>query len=84
MEKVGKVPLNVTTVLPIKPFATVCGSQQWDLVTPPWFCNENFVENCNIHKKNFTRGIIYSVISYKYAGVPIFCNYFYKGVGISL
>ena len=52
MEKVGKVPLNVAKVLPIKPFATVRESQQWDLVTPPWFCDEHFfVENCNIHKK---------------------------------
>ena len=35
-------PPNVTTVLPIKSFATVCESQQWDLVTPTWFCNETF------------------------------------------
>ena len=52
MEKVGKVPPTVTAELPIKPFATVCESQQWDLVTPPWFCNEHFfVENCSIHKR---------------------------------
>ena len=41
MEKVGKVPPNVTAELPIKPFATVCESQQCDLVTPPWFCDEH-------------------------------------------
>ena len=30
MTYIGKVPPNVTTVLPIKSFATVCESQQWD------------------------------------------------------
>ena len=48
----GKVPPTVTTVLPIKSFATVCESQQWDLLTPPWFCNEHFfVETATFTKK---------------------------------